>query len=115
MWWKSLKDLRQWPVRTPWTIIWPEPNGQQFNAQETDPYLDGNNVTRITPALVDENNQCPSFTLTALGVIPVGPNSLEATDGDIVVRFVLVQPCVREARQHSTPGTTSTYLFYLGK
>ena len=29
-------------------------------------------------------------------MIPVGPNSLKATDGDVVVRYVLVQPCVRK-------------------
>ena len=61
----------------------------------TDPFFAAN-VTRITPTVVDENSKSPSFTLNALGVILVGPNSLKATDGDIVFRYVLVQPRLRK-------------------
>ena len=48
---------------------------------------------------VDENSESPSFMLTTLGVILVTLNSMKATDGDVVVRYVLVQPCLCEAHQ----------------
>ena len=50
-------DVRELPGQ----ILWPEPNGQQFNIEATDLFFDVN-VTRITPAVVDENSKSPSFT-----------------------------------------------------
>ena len=75
-------------MKTPGAIIWPEPNKQQFNVRTTDPFFTVN-VAMITPTVVDENRQFPSFTLTAVGAILLGPNSLKATDGDIVIGSVL--------------------------
>ena len=68
----------------PGQIIWLEPNSQQFNIGATDLFFEVN-VTKITPTVVDENSKSLSFTLTALGAIPVGPNSLKAEDGDVVI------------------------------
>ena len=64
-------------------IIWPEPNGQQICSLMA-------TVSRITPAAIDGNSKSPSFTLTALDAIRVCPNSLKATDGDVVIGSVLV-------------------------
>ena len=49
----------------------------------TDPFLDGNNVTRITPAAVDEDNKSPSVMFTAAGVIP----EARAKRGDFSLLF----------------------------
>ena len=49
-------DVRELPG----PIMWPEPNGQQFSVRATNLFFDVN-VTRITPAVGDENSKSPSF------------------------------------------------------
>ena len=59
--WNHVNSYGKGVWELPGHIIWPEPNSQQFNVQATDLFFDVN-MTRITPAVADENRKSPSFT-----------------------------------------------------
>ena len=51
----------------------------------------------------NENIKPTSLTIIALDATPEGPNILEATHEDVVIRYVLMQPCLCEAHQTAPP------------